>query len=235
MKNILIAALLACVFSTSFAQKEIHDANAVVLNVKDYHSIAVSDGIDLFISHGEEVVAVSASEEKYRSRIRAVVDKGVLTIKYDDDSKLGWRGNKKLKAYVSYKNLYAISASGGSDVFIDGTVRSKDLVIKISGGSDLSGKVDVDDLRVMQSGGSDINISGRAVRVSIDASGGSDFNGFSLATDVCTIEASGASDVEVTVNKELTARASGASDISYKGDATVRESKSNGASSVRKS
>jgi hypothetical protein len=48
------------------------------------------------------------------------------------------------------------------------------------------------------------------------------------------LNASGGSDVYITVNKELNADASGGSDVYYKGNGTVREMKSSGSSSVKK-
>jgi len=40
--------------------------------------------------------------------------------------------------------------------------------------------------------------------------------------------------VYITINKELTAEASGGSDVFYKGDGTIREVKSSGSSSIKK-
>jgi hypothetical protein len=51
---------------------------------------------------------------------------------------------------------------------------------------------------------------------------------------VCKLEASGGSDVYITVSKELSADASGGSDVFYKGNGTVRDLKSSGSSSIKK-
>ena len=68
----------------------------------------------------------------------------------------------------------------------------------------------------------------------IDASGGSDFKGYDLAADICNLQASGGSDVYITINKELIADASGGSDVHYKGNGLIREIKSSGSSSIKK-
>jgi hypothetical protein len=65
-------------------------------------------------------------------------------------------------------------------------------------------------------------------------SGASEFEGFDLKIDYCKAEISGAGEMEITVNKELEAEASGASSIKYRGDATVKKSDSSGASSIKK-
>jgi hypothetical protein len=233
MKKIFSIILLVH-SSFLFAQDKtvINDKNAVPRNVKEFHAIKVSDGIDMYLSYGDEAAAVSASEIKYRDRIKTEVEDGVLKIWYDRDaaSQLLFTNKRNLKAYVSYKNLNKITGSSGADVLVDGVIKSNSLSITISSGSDFKGNVDVNELTVDQSSGSDVKIGGRANRVSIETSSGSDFKGFNLTTDVCTAKASSGSDIAITVNKELNAHASSGSDISYKGNPSVTRSKSSGGS-----
>ncbi len=75
-------------------------------------------------------------------------------------------------------------------------------------------------------------ITGTATNLDVDASGASSFKGFDLSTDYCNVKASGASGIKITVNKELSATASGASDIDYKGTGVIRDIKTSGASSI---
>jgi hypothetical protein len=89
-------------------------------------------------------------------------------------------------------------------------------------------------LSIHQSGGSDVDLSGNTTTLHVEASGGSDFHGYGLLTDFCSIKASGGSDANITVNKELNADASGGSDIYYKGSGVVKEVRSSGSGSVSK-
>ncbi len=236
MKKFIMLAILMASFSAVIAQKTLNDPNVEKRNVSGYHAIEVGGGIDLYLSQGEEAVAVSASETKYRDRIMTEVKNGVLKIWYDNKNNLNldWGTNRKMKAYVSFKNLDRLHGSGGSDINVEGAIKVSTLSLDISGGSDFEGKVEANDLNVNASGGSDVDISGIVKKLDIDASGGSDFNGYELTTDVCNLQASGGSDVYITVNKELSANASGSSDVFYKGNGTVREVKSSGSSSVKK-
>ena len=234
MKKLLVIAIVLVFNASLFAQK-INDVNAEKRNVSGYHAIEVSGGIDLYLSEGDESVAVSAAETKYRDRIKTEVKNGVLKIWYDYNSnvKIDW-GNRKMKAYVSYKNLDKLGASGGSDIMAYGSIKTTTLNLSVSGGSDFEGKVEASDLNVDASGGSDVKISGTAKQLNIDASGGSDFKGYELAADICNLQVSGGSDVYITINKELIAEASGGSDVFYKGNGLVREVKSSGSSSIKK-
>ena len=228
-----LLAILGFMFTAS-AQKTISDANAEKRNVSGFHAIEVSGGIDLYLSQGEEAVAVSASKTEYRDKVITEVKNGVLKIWYDWKSnfRIEW-GSHKLKAYVSIKNIDGLKASGGSDVNVEGTLKTTKLAMDISGGSDFKGKVESGDLNIEANGGSDVSISGKAVNLTLDVSGGSDFNGYDLASDICNVEASGGSDVHVTVNKELSASASGGSDVYYKGTGLIRDLKTSG-SNIKK-
>jgi hypothetical protein len=235
MKKIMLFVLLISLPAAwAGAQKTMNDANAEKRNVSGYHAISVSGGIDLYLSPGSEAVAVSASETKFRDRIRTEVVDGVLKIWYDYDKAFHLDINRRMKAYVSFKSLDKLNASGGSDVSVDGSISGNSLALTLSGGYDFQGKVELSDLKVVANGGSDVNISGTAKNLDIDASGGSDFKGYELTTDVCNIGASGGSDVYITVNKELSAESSGGSDVFYKGNGTVKEMRSSGSSGIKK-
>ncbi|MBS1599100.1 MAG: DUF2807 domain-containing protein [Bacteroidetes bacterium] len=237
MKRISLLIVFASMTVMSIAQSSriINDKNVQTRNVKGFHAIQVSGGIDLYLSQGDEAVAVSSNDLDVRDRIRTEVENGVLKIYLDhhDGFHWGWH-NLKMKAYVSAKTLDKLGASGGSDINIEGSIKSDKLDVNLSGGSDLKGKLNVTDLGIDQSGGSDVDISGSVTNLDIDASGGSDFHGYDLVTDNCHISSSGGSDAQLNVNKELSAHASGGSDISYKGNGVIKELKSSGSSSVSK-
>ena len=235
MKRILFAVFLVLSLGAT-AQKTIHDDMAQVRTVSSFHGVRVSAGIDLYLSEGDEAVAVSARSIEARDRIRTTVENGILRIWYDTgDKNVVWGNNKHLKAYVSAKVIDQLSASGGSDVFIEGTLHSLSLKLDLSGGSDFKGTVAVQGtLEASLSGGSDVDIKGTASVLKVSASGGSDFKGAGLTVDTCTADASGGSDVDVTVNREIRASASGGSDVYYRGAATLSESHKSGGSDIRK-
>lgn len=237
MKKLILFAVLAIYGLSSVAQDEkvfVNDSNAQPRNIAGpFSAISVSGAIDLYLSQSdEEVVVVSAAESKYRNRIITEVVNGELKIYYNDKGLQWSSGSKKLKAYVAFKNVQKLTASGASDIYVNGVIRSDVLKINISGSSDFKGAVDVSKLSLDQSGSSDSRISGRTTHLKIEVSGASDVKGYDLVADYCEANASGASDIQITVTKELTASASGASDIYYKGQGITRNIRSSGASSV---
>ena len=233
MKKIILAVLFAGAALFGQAQNTlVVDPNATVREVKgDFKAIKVSGGIDLYLSQSDNVaIAVSAAEERYKEFIRTDVEDGTLKIYYEGE-RFNWK-NKRLKVYVSFKTLEKLNASGASDVVVTGTIESASLDMQLSGASDFKGAVKVDKLKMDLSGASDVRISGTARTVDIESSGASDVKGYELVTDYCNATASGASDINITVNKELNAHASGASDINFKGEGLIRDMHASGASSV---
>lgn len=235
MKKIFLPILLVIAFGTAgFGQKTINDPHAELRDAKNFEAIELSNAFDVYLTQSnEESVAVSASEPKFRENIKVEVKGGVLIIRYDNKGK--WNtGNKKLKAYISFKQLSKLNVSGACDVYIVDDWKADNLKLDLSGASNLKGKMEAQKLMIDLSGASDLTLTGTVGQLNIEASGASDFKGYELAVDYCNARASGASDIKITVNKELSAEASGASDVKYKGNGLIRDIKTSGASSISK-
>ena len=232
MKSFL-SIIFSCILLSAHSQQLIVDPNAQMRVLSgSFNSIKVSGGIEVFLSQStEEAVAISASEIKYMEDIKTVVENN--TLKISSESK--WYGkNKKMKVYISFKNLESITVSGACDIKVSGSLKIPSLKIDFSGASEFTGNVQVDQLDLHLSGASDITISGSAKNVNINSSGASDIKAKKLTTETCQINVSGASDVDIVVNKEINAVASGASSVTYSGNATVGKIVKTGASSISK-
>lgn len=236
MKKILITAA-GLVLSVFLFAQEINDPNAEIREAKNFHAIKLSSAFDVYLSQGgEESVAVSASEARYKDEIEVKVESGVLIIGLKRNNWKSWNSGKmKLRAYISFKNIDKLDVSGACDVYVKGKLKAENLKINLNGASDMSGDMDVSKMQVDLNGASDIKLSGTVSNLSIEASGASDFKGYDLKTDYCDVNISGASGVQIWVNKELSAKASGASDVRYRGEGLIRDIKTSGASSVSRS
>lgn len=233
-KTILLLLVTISAMAARAQDKAINDPNAVLRTVSSFTEIEVSSAIDLYISQSDnEVLAVSAKDAEDRDHIRTVVSGHTLKITYDAGSKWS-RGDKKLRVYIAVKTLTRLKSDGASDVFINGKLTGDLLELSLNGASDFKGEVEMKRLSVDLSGASDTFIKGSAEVLEIHASGASDFKGYDLLTERCSLNASGASKIKITVNKELDAKLSGASDIYYKGAGMIKNIQSSGASSIVK-
>ncbi|MDO6429818.1 head GIN domain-containing protein [Flavitalea sp. BT771] len=238
MKRLIIIAMLGLGLVPAMAQQPtvINDPNVELRPVNEFHGVSVSDGIDVYLSQGsQETVAASADEIRWRDRIRTEVKDGILKIWLDRKGFTWSIGGKKMRVYIGFTSLDKLSASGASNMYVDGVIAASSLNIDLSGASDFKGAINVGALKLDLSGASDAHITGTVMgATNVSSSGASDLKGFDLVTETCNAHASGASDIRITVNKELNVHASGASGIYYKGPAVIREMHSSGASSVSK-
>jgi Putative auto-transporter adhesin, head GIN domain len=234
----LFLLFITFVSFTAFAQEKVLvDANAQKRTLSgSFTAITVSDGIDLYLTQGnEESVAVTTSDEKYMERFKTEVENGTLKIYYDYKG-IKWAPNekRKLKAWVSFKTLEKLHASGGADVNMQSALTADKLDIKFTSGSSFEGKIAVKELIAEQNSGSGINISGSAGNIKVDVSSGAVFKGFDLAVDYCDAKASSGGGVRITINKELNAKANSGGGIKYKGGAVIKELNVNSGGSVKK-
>ena len=238
MKKIFVFAILCIASIAARAQNDvIVDPNAEIRTLNgSFTAIKVSGGIDLYLSQSDnEAVAVSASEDKFIKRLRTNVENGVLKIYMEDEGFLHIATkDRKLKAYVSFKDINKLDASGACSIHVSGAIAVSSLHLSCSGASSFKGDVKVNDLEMDLSGASDIKISGTARSVNVESSGASDVKGAGLSTDLCTARASGASDIEITVNQQLNAHASGASRITFKGAGLIKDMHSSGSSKIER-
>jgi hypothetical protein len=238
MKKLLLAFLWAAAASGgAFAQKTFNDPLAEKRNVSGFHGIDVGTGISLVLTEGStEEVAVSAATAEFRDKIVTKVENGILKIHYEN--KMGAvnkrKESKNLKAWVSYKMLDLLHASTGADVKIDGVVKSASLVINASTGALINGEVNVTTLKIDQNTGSKVTLSGRAGRIDVEGGTGSKFMGENLASSNCQVKVNTGARVSIFAEKELMVSASTGGTVKYKGDASIREIKTNTGGSVSK-
>ena len=224
MKILFKSTAVLFLMLTSYIAKAQETKN---FTTKNFNSIGVSSGIDLYLTQGSsESVSIKSDSETLKDIVVEQSGNNV-TIKFKDG--INWGGifkNRTIKAYVSFKTLNAIAASGGSDVFTQNQINTDKLAIRSSGGSDLKLNVVCRDLSIQSSGGSDIDLKGKAENMSIQSSGGSDIDAYEFIADYAKVQASGGSDVNLYVNKGLEASASGGGDVSYKGNAALKKTSS---------
>ena len=256
MKKIVLFVCLLMAFTLHAQNKMgvIYDENVQVRKLPSFTSIRVSSAIELFISQSDKTeVAVSASSDEYRNRIITEVDGGTLIIRMADNKWWKWGNeNYRIKAYVSVKDLYALTGSGATNIKIVNGLSAEKLKINLSGASDLRGDikagtlmtelsgasnfkatVQAGALSVKGSGACDIEVSGSGDDLIVDVSGASSVKMYDYLVKGASVEASGASSIKLNVSDMLKAHATGASSVDYKGTATIKEMHSSGASSVR--
>lgn len=229
-KTFLFLSLFVGLVTTSFAQKTINDANAEKRTVGSFHGIDVATGIELTLTKGTtEEVAVSASEAQFRDKIVTEVRNGILRIHYETKSGAINKKNesKRLRAYVSYKSLDLLHVSTGAEVNIDGVLEATTFELKANTGGLVKAEINIGTLTVDQNTGSKITLTGKVDKLEAEGDTGSKFMGENLVTNTCFVKMSTGAGIHISVDKELNVKADTGGYIKYKGNAGIREIKTN--------
>jgi hypothetical protein len=235
MQKKLLAFLMMSFTILNSCQSRSDDLNkkniTQIREVENFTGIKVENAINVFLTQGNKnSVSVNAISEIQENVITQVVN-GILEIKLKSGN---WKwNNKKVIVNVTMQSITSLQASGASDIKINDKIIGEDLKIKLSGASSLSGKIKTLVLNAALKGASSIDISGIAGNTEIEASGASSFDGFDFICEDATLKASGASEINITATKNLSATASGASSIQYKGKPNVKDLKSSGSSNIK--
>lgn len=204
--------------SSVIAQKEkvVYGENVQKRDISSFHSIETSAGIEVIISKGEkEELAISANEQKYLSEVRTVVENGKLKISRGSDWNLwnSWK-NWKIKVYVSYLSLDEIKAT--------------------SGGSVTGTDVKLDKLFAHLNSGGFITLAGTVESLVVEGNSGAQFKGYALQSVFCKADVSSGAGLQITVNKEISAKANSGGFVQFKGEGMIRDINVNSGGSVKR-
>jgi hypothetical protein len=236
-KTLLFLSLFVGVITTSFAQKTINDANAEKRTVGSFHGIDVATGIQLTLTKGAtEEVAVSASETDFRDKIVTEVVNGILKIHYETKSGAinKKNENKRLRAYVSYKSLDLLHVTTGAEANVDGVLEATTFELKANTGGLVKAEINIGTLTVDQNTGSKITLTGKVDKLEAEGDTGSKFMGENLTTNTCFVKMSTGAGIHISVDKELNVKADTGGYVKYKGNAGIREIKTNTGGTVSK-
>ncbi|MBO9635869.1 MAG: DUF2807 domain-containing protein [Chitinophagaceae bacterium] len=238
MKRIGLS-LVALLFTVIvLGQKTFNDPNAEVRDVKGFKGVNVATGIQLYITQDEqEAVAISAETPEARARVKTIVQDGVLRIFFENTG-LNFKFKylrKTVKAYVSIATVEKLGVSSGAVMQVEGTIKAEKLELDAHSGGTFKGRVEVASLEVDHESGSVVKISGTAGKISVEGSSGSDLSGYELSAEKASVKVSSGASVKLTINKEVTAKASSGGELVYKGNATRSDVSTSSGGSVRNS
>jgi Putative auto-transporter adhesin, head GIN domain len=227
MKKLILSSFSLLFVLVSIAQEtKMEDPNVEKRTVKPFHAIRVSDGIDLYLTQADEdAVAISASREEYKSRLKTEVDDdGVLKIYYDRESMSDWAGTgKRLKAYVSVKSLDKLTAVAGSNVRVTGVLKSDALNMFLNSGANFNGSIETGKLVIEIESGANADVKGSVGSLHVSANTGARIEAYTLSAGKADIRSTTGARVEVTVNDEMKLYSSTGGSIYYKGNAKITE------------
>ena len=227
---ILVSMLLS---SCLYSERVRGSGNTVTFekNVTGFSELNFSNAVEAEVEYGDEYKVVVSIDDN----LKEYVD----IYKRGEKLYIGLRDNVSYSG-VNYKVsivmpvLERLEASGASEIKLSGFKSDNDLVVDVSGATEIEGFINVGNLYLKVSGASEIDLIGSGRDLTIDGSGASelDFSDFKVRN--AEIELSGASEVVVNAVESLSVDMSGASEVKYYGNPRINHISTSGASSIKR-
>ncbi|ADQ81657.1 GIN domain-containing protein [Riemerella anatipestifer] len=231
MKNLKNWILLfLTLFVASVYSQKVNLTNAPTktqtFDVASFNQLKVQSNIGVkLVKSNQEKVEVTSNALDY---LTVVSSNGVLTLKYKPNTSLK---NAKTKAIVYTKNINKMELSGASSVESQDTFSTSD--IRMNGASNVSGNFNAKNINLSCSGASNFKGNLNADSTTIEISGASNTSG-TITAKSAKIEASGASNINSQINATnvTTLEVSGASKAVLKGSSNKIIANASGASKI---
>ena len=228
IRTTVLCFIALAIYASPLAAQETRN-----VSVSNFSGVSVGAGIDLHIAQGNSESAKIVAESDVMDQVKIE--------KNGNDLKIGWKDswnmnkmfkNKSAKVYVTYKNLNSITASSGSSLKTDNTLKTDHLAAAVSSGANMDANIVCNELQLSTSSGAVASLSGTATNMEVNSSSGSNVNAVNLATQYARASTSSGADVKINVAKALEAHASSGGNIGYKGAADVKDTSSRRSSGV---
>ncbi len=228
---ILLIGITACVDGQ--IRRTVYGNNKVIRKDREagrFTGVRVSTGIDVYLKQGNsESITVEADENLHEYILTEIKD-GVLHVY----TEVNIREAEMKRVYVTIEDIRSIRASSAGDVVGEMPLKTESIELSASSAGDIKLEVYADNIEVNISSSGDITLSGQANSLKADLSSAGDLNAFNLEVKEAEISASSAGDADVNVAERITARASSAGDINYRGNPEYVNAHSSSAGGIHK-
>jgi hypothetical protein len=200
-------------------------------NLGDFTKVEANKGIDVVIEQSETASVIVQADDNVQKHILTTVENGVLVITSDYNN---YRNVTK-KVTVKMPVINGLHSTSGVSMKSSGVLKSDDLTLEASSGSQMELNVESDKIQAESSSGSHISLRGKALSLTTAASSGSEVDADELLANDVTSQASSGSSTGVHAIVKLDAHASSGSSIRYNGvpKSITKEESSGGSVSGR--
>lgn len=196
----------------------------------EFHSIEASNGIDVYLTHGNTASIEVEADENLHQVITTDVSKGVLKISTNKSI----RKSTKRSVYVTYTELQSISAKSGSEVKSKDLLKSQNLDLHASSGAEIKLNILSESVTSSASSGGEIDLEGKSINIEAEASSGGEIDAKNLSVLHAQAKASSGGEVKVNAQESLKAGASSGGEVQYYGNPKNTDIRAKVSGSVKK-
>lgn len=174
-----------------------------------FETIEAKTGITVIIEQANEASIVARADENLQEHLKTEISNGILSIYFDENINRA----EERKVFVKVPKLTKIAASSGASVKGINTIKSENLALKSSSGSEINLSINSKNLSCDSSSGSKIEANGKTENLRTESSSGSSILLENLETANAVSKASSGSSTKVSPIESLDAEASSGSSI----------------------
>lgn len=230
VSSILAIFLSSCTFENFGVKGNGHVVTQERALNGTFSEIKVSRGLDLYLTQSDVAQLSVQADENLHSIIKTEIENHVLKIYAEEN--IASSSSKKIM--LSFTSVSKIEASSGSDVYSNGPIKTQDLELTASSGSDMELHIETENLSCQASSGADIELTGNTSSLIAEASSGSDIDTENLSSQTAQVKASSGADISVNSSKKVTASASSGGDVTYYGNPEIVETNDGVSGSIKK-
>ena len=193
-----------------------------------FSGIRVSTGIDVFLKQGDKESISVEADENLQEYIKTEIKGDILNI-YSDAY---IRDAEKENVYVTIRELKSLKTSSAGNITGQTPFKVEELELSASSAGDIKLEVRAKNIKADISSSGNITIDGTADMLEADLSSAGDLNAYELLVREADVSVSSAGDADINVSEKLTARASSAGDINYRGNPKYIDSHSSSAGGI---
>lgn len=219
----IISLLIAGIFFQSCDKETITPSSEIATTEYDFSnftSLDVSNDFKVYVNFSDDADKVSIEvNDNLKEHVVVEMNDGILKIRLKGN--LNILGKETLNAYITTAVIDDFQASGDVEIYLNDPLDSEKVSISLSGDSKFEGVLETPTLNADLDGDSYLNLIGSTDDLDIDLSGDSKIEGYDFMVKNLKIDLNGDSEGFLTVTESIDIKASGDSDLHYKGEATI--------------
>ncbi len=195
-----------------------------------FDGLRVSSGIDIYLKQTDNESIAVETDENLQEYIKTEIKDGILNVYTDANI----REAEMKRVYVTMKDISSLKTSSAGDIIGETPVKTGNLKLSASSAGDIKLEVYADRIDADISSSGEMTLSGKTDVLDVSLSSAGDLNAYGLEVREADVSASSAGDADINVSEKLTARASSAGDINYRGNPKYIDAHSSSAGGVHR-
>jgi hypothetical protein len=204
------------------------NVKTVTREVSDFKSIEASNALNVFITFGNTLSLEVEADENLHDVILTEVNSGTLRVHTNKNI----RNAKAKNVRITVPSLDDIQVSSAADVRCENILKTDRLEISVSSAGQLRLETDAKEVRAEASSSGSMELRGKSDDLDITVSSAGSIDADRLEVKFCKASASSAGNAKVWVTDQLSAEASSAGNIQYKGEPANKKIDTSSAGSV---